>query len=198
MSAAGSTRLQPLFLKLEGRTVLVVGAGPVGEGKIRSLLEAGAAVRVVAPDVTPEVRRLAAEGTLSLIQRPFEDRDAEGAWLIVAATSDAQTQRQAAAAAEARRVFLLAVDDPDHATAYSGAVLRRPPLVVAISSSGEAPALSRLLREIIEELLPSAQWVEHAKALRAAWARDRTPMGDRFGALVRAFKERAVTRDSDR
>jgi siroheme synthase (precorrin-2 oxidase/ferrochelatase) len=63
--------------------------------------------------------------------------------------------------------------------------VRRPPMVVAISSSGEAPALARLVREVVEHLLPGADWVEHAKELRVRWAAESTPMKDRFAQLVR-------------
>jgi siroheme synthase-like protein len=190
MREAGEIALYPLFLKLSGRRVLVVGAGPVAERKIVSLLQAGAEVIVVAPKATAEVRRLAKEGAVAWHARPFEADDARGAWLIVAATSDADVQRRAAAAASAREVFVLAVDDVANATAYSGAIVRKPPFTVAISSSGETPALTRLLREIIEHVLPGDDWVQDAKRLRASWLKAGTPPADRFGELVRAFAAR--------
>jgi siroheme synthase-like protein len=191
MTASPQAGLFPLFLKVEGRAVLVIGAGAVAEGKIASLLAAGARVRVVAPSATEAVRRLAREGRVEWREGPFEEGDADGAWLVIAATSDPDAQRAAAAAALSRRVFVIAVDDPGNASAYSGAVVERPPFTVAISSSGSTPALTRLLREIIEDLLPGDAWVEHAKRLRAAWRAEGTPMGDRFAELVRAFKHRA-------
>ncbi len=191
MAAPDQAGLYPLFLKLEGRSVLVVGAGAVAERKIASLLAAGARVRVVAPEATQGVRQLAHEGTLEWHSRPLEEGDVEGAWLVIAATSDPAAQRLAAGAAGSHRVFIVAVDDPANASAYSGAVVERAPFTVAISSSGATPALTRLLREIIEQLLPSDDWVEHAKRLRDKWRTHGTPMGDRFGDLVKAFKERA-------
>lgn len=177
--------LLPLFLKLGGRLALVVGGGSVAERKIASLLDAGARVRVVAPEASDEVKRLAREGGLEWRQRAFEAADIEGAWLVYAATSEPEVQRGVAATAEARRIFCVAVDDPPNASAYSGAVVRRPPMVVAISSSGAAPALTRLLREVIEHVLPAEQWVRRAEELRAEWLRDGTPMADRFVQLVR-------------
>ncbi len=194
MPDPGEASLQPLFLKLEGRTVVVVGAGAVAEHKIASLLQARARVRAIAPEATEEVRRLARDGTIEWREQAFEDADVDGAWLVVAATDDAQTQRRVSAAAEARRLFVLAVDDPANASAYSGAVVRRPPFVVAISSSGAAPALVRLVREIIEQVLPGDDWVAHARDLRAKWLAEGTPMGDRFGALVREFKVKSSDR----
>lgn len=189
--SAGDASLFPLFLKLAGRAVLVVGAGVMAERKVASLRAAGAAVRLVAPDATAELRRLAAEGVLAWEARGFDESDLEGVWLVVAATGDPDTQKRVAAATEARRVFLLAVDDPPNASAYSGALVRRPPFLVAISSSGATPALTRLLREIIEQVLPGDSWIEHARALREKWIADGTPMSERFGDLVRSLKERA-------
>jgi siroheme synthase-like protein len=183
-------RLYPLFLKVEGRPVLVVGGGPVAERKVHGLLAARAAVRVVAPRVTGAVEGLARAGAIEWRPRAFEDEDADGAWLVFAATSDAAAQGRVAAAASARCLFVVAVDDPAHATAYSGAVVERPPFVVAISSSGATPALTRLLREIVEEVLPGDGWIARAVALRAKWKADQTPMTDRFAELVRDFKGR--------
>jgi siroheme synthase-like protein len=189
--SAGEPSPFPLFLKLAGRSVLVVGAGAMAERKVHSLLASGARVHIVAPDATAELQRLAREGLVAWTARRFENSDIDSTWLVIAATGQPETQRRVAAAADARRVFLLALDDPSNASAYSGAVVRRPPLQVAISSSGAAPALTRLLREIIEQVLPGEAWVEHARALRERWIADGTPMGERFGMLVRDLKERA-------
>jgi siroheme synthase-like protein len=180
-----SGSLLPLFLKLEGRRVLVVGGGGVAERKVVSLVEAGARVSFVAPEATDALRRLAGEGAIEWLARTFEDGDVAGAWLVYAATADPAVQRRVTAAAEGQRTFVVAVDDPANASAYSAAIVRRPPFVVAISSSGATPALTRLVREIIEQVLPGSEWVEHAKALRARWMSDGTAMEDRFGALVR-------------
>jgi siroheme synthase-like protein len=190
MDPSAAAPLYPIFLKIEGRKVLVVGAGPVAESKIASLIVARARVVVVAPEATPGVQALARSGAVDWHRRAFQPDDADGAWLIVAATSDAAVQASTAAAGEARSLFVLAVDDIPNASAYSGALLRRAPFTVAISSSGEVPALSRLLREILEDILPEADWVDHAKRLRASWIARGTPIGERFGELVRAFAAR--------
>jgi siroheme synthase-like protein len=192
---AGEAQLLPLFLKLGARDVLVVGAGPVAERKIAALLEAGARVRVVAPEAGDGAKQLAAAGRVTWAARAFEEGDADGAWLVFAATADAGVQARVAAAAAARRVFCVAVDDPANASAYSGAVVRRPPFTVAISSSGATPALTRLLREVIEHVLPGDDWVERAKALRAKWLAEGTPMGDRFAELVREMAAARTARD---
>jgi uroporphyrin-III C-methyltransferase/precorrin-2 dehydrogenase/sirohydrochlorin ferrochelatase len=189
VSAGDQANLYPVFLKLEGRRVLVVGAGAVAERKIAALLQAGARVRVVAPEATDAVRGWAAAGEVEWDPRRFEDADLHDAWLVVAATADAAAQRGIAAAAEARRCFVVAVDDPAHASAYSGAVVRRPPFTVAISSSGATPALTRLLREVVEHVLPSEDTIARAKDLRARWQAEETPIADRFADLVREVKK---------
>jgi siroheme synthase-like protein len=190
MSSGDEPLLLPLFLKLDGREVLVVGGGAVAERKIAALVEARASVRVVSPEATEGVQRAAADGAIRWERRAFAEADAEGAWLVFAATSDAAVQRAAAEAAKARRVFCVAVDDPPNASAYSGAVVRRPPFLVAISSQGATPALTRLLREVIEHVLPGEAWIDRAKELRARWLADGTPMGERFPELVREMTRR--------
>ena len=190
MPDEAEAELLPLFLKLEGRDVLVVGAGEIALRKIEALVQARARVRVVAPDATEGVKLLAQQGRVAWSQRGFEEADADGAWLVVAATSDAQVQVRAAAAAEGRHVFCLAVDDPANASAYSGAVVRRPPFAIAISSGGATPALTRLVREIVEQALPGDEWVEHARKLRDRWQKEGTPMADRFAQLLRELKAR--------
>lgn len=179
--------LLPLFLDLDGRDVLVVGAGEIAARKVAELVNAKARVRVVAPQVHPDIDADA----VVVHTRRFEQRDVEGAWLVFAATDDADVQRAVAEACEKAHVFCVAVDDPKNASAYGGGVVRRGPTTIAISTSGEAPALARLLREIIEEMLPEDDWLESARALREKWKADGTPMGSRFAELVRAFKEKA-------
>jgi len=189
VQADGETSLLPLFLKLAGKTVLVVGAGSVAERKIESLLEAAARVRVVAPEATEGVQSLARDGRIEWQARPFDEADVEDAWLAFAATSDAEVQARVARATSARRVFCVAVDDPPNASAYSGSLVRRPPFTVAISSGGATPALTRLVREVVEHVLPGRDWVEHATRLRAKWLAEGAPMGDRFAELVREIKK---------
>jgi uroporphyrin-III C-methyltransferase / precorrin-2 dehydrogenase / sirohydrochlorin ferrochelatase len=188
MHASEEASLYPLFLKLSGRRVLVVGGGVVAERKIVSLTAAGARIRVVAPRTTAKIQQMAEDGAIEWAPRAFEDADVGESWLVIAATSDAALQQQIAATASALRVFVVAVDDPTHASAYSGAVVRRAPFTIAISSSGATPAMTRLVREVIEQVLPSDAWVEHAKRLRAQWLADGTPTADRFAELVRTIK----------
>lgn len=184
--------LLPVFLDLKDKVVLVVGAGVVAARKLEELAPLGARLRVVAPRVEAAIEARANAGELTLERRPFEERDLEGAWFVLASTDDAVTQKRVADACEQARVFCIAVDDPPNASAYGGGVVRRGPVTISISTSGEAPALARLLREVLEQVLPDEGWVDAARALREKWKADKTPMGSRFGELVQAFKERSA------
>lgn len=173
--------LLPLFAKLEGRDVLVVGAGRIGTARVRQLVEAGARVTVVAPQVSAEAAALAA----AVRRRPFQADDLEGMWFAVAAASP-EVNRAVAEAAEVRRVLVNAVDDPANATAYFPAAIRRGEVVIAISTGGEAPALAGLLREGIEAVLPEdlPAWSELARRLRQEWKARSTPLDQRRPLLL--------------
>lgn len=183
--------LLPLFLDLSGKDVLVVGAGLVATRKVADLVAVSARVRVVAPHLTDELTTASAAGRITVEQRGFEEQDVAGAWLVFAATDDGEVQRRVAIACQKACVFCVAVDDPPNASAYGGAIVRRGPVTLAISTSGEAPALARLLREVLEQALPDEGFVDAARALRERWKADKTPMASRFGELVQAFKERS-------
>jgi siroheme synthase-like protein len=185
--------LLPIFLKLEARDVLVVGAGRVAERKIAELVEAKARVHVVAPVASETVKALAAARAVRWDARGFEDADVQGAWLVIAATGDAAVQRAVADAADAERTFVIAVDDKANASAYGCATLRRGPVSIAVSTSGESPALARLIREVLEHALPEADWIDAARALRDRWRADGTPFESRFAELVKTLKDRLRT-----
>lgn len=178
--------LLPLFVKLAGRDVTVVGGGAMAAVRVRQLREAGARVTVVAPEVRGDVAAAAA----AVHRRPFRASDLDGAWLAVAAATP-EANRAVAAAAEERRILLNAVDDPDRASAYTGGVVRRGGVTVAISTGGRAPALAALLREAIDAVLPSdvQDWLAAAEAERAAWKRDRVPLPGRRPLLLRKLEE---------
>lgn len=178
--------LFPVFLKLAGRKVLLVGGGPVATSKLAGLLAAGADVAVVAPGITDEIR---ASG-VPLHQRPFEETDLENAWYVVAAATP-EVNAAVARAAEARQLFVNAVDDPPNATAYLGGVVRRGGAAVAISTGGRAPALAGLLREAIDALLPDDdqldEWFEEGDRLKASWRSTGVPMEERRAQMAQVI-----------
>ena len=182
----------PVFLKLVGRRVLVVGAGAVAAAKIRPLLDAGAAVKVVAPEVTDEVATLAAErgGDLTIVRRAFQPGDVDGAWYVVAAAPP-EVNREVARAADARCLFVNAVDDLESATAYAGAIVQKAGVTIALSTDGEAPALAGLMREALEVMLPEEldRWMERAREARRDWLARKVPTAERRPLLLEALNE---------
>jgi len=157
-----------MFLKLEGRSCLVVGAGKIGESKIRSLLAARAKVRVIAPWVTPAVEAWERAGVLTRQAREFEAADLDSTFLVVAATSSIKVNDQVYREAHRRQVLCNVVDDPDRCDFYYPAVVRRGDLQVAISTAGKSPALAqRLRREFEAQLAPVyAGWIEELGRIR--------------------------------
>jgi siroheme synthase-like protein len=182
----------PVFLRLSGRRVLLVGAGPVGASKLQGLLDAGALITVVAPDIVPDIEQAAAANApaITLKKRAFEESDLDGVWYVVAAATP-EVNRAVARAAEERQVFVNAVDDPPNATAYLGGVLRRGGVTVAISTDGHAPALAGLLREGLDALLPRelAEWLDEARAVRREWLAAGVPMEERRPLLLKTLNE---------
>ena len=176
--------LLPLFVKLAGRDVVVVGGGAMAAVRVGQLAEAGARITAVAPEVRPEVAARAAV----VRRRGFEPADLDGAWLAIAAATP-EVNQAVAEAAEARHILVNAVDDPERATAYTGGVVRRGEATVAISTGGRAPALAGLLREAIDAVLPAdlARWTDVAEGERAAWKGERVPLSTRRPLLLRAL-----------
>jgi precorrin-2 dehydrogenase len=141
----------PMFLKLEGRRCLVVGAGAVAEGKIRGLLETGASVQVVGPEAVRQVQKWAWEGAIGWSPRGFQPHDLDGAFLVIAATSSPDLNAQVFNEARERKVLCNSVDDPEHCDFYYPAVVNRGDLQIAISTNGRSPALAQRLRQELEE-----------------------------------------------
>jgi uroporphyrin-III C-methyltransferase/precorrin-2 dehydrogenase/sirohydrochlorin ferrochelatase len=145
----------------------------------------------VAPATEPEIDRQA----VPIVRREFVPEDLDGAWFVIAAATP-EVNRTVGVAAEQRRVFVVAVDDPAHCTAYAGAVLARDGVVVAVSTDGQAPALAGLLREGLDALLPEdlPLWLDVARRERARWRERGVPMAERrpqlLDALNRVYRER--------
>ena len=187
-------KAHPLFLKLEGRQVLVVGGGPVACDKACALHEAGARVHVVAPEVRAELDAVAEV----VHRRPFEPSDLDHVWLAVAAAPP-EVNHQVRLAGDERQRFVVAVDDVANCTAFGAACLRRGPLTFALSSDGVAPALVSLLRQGLDALLPAdlEEWVKVARTERVAWKAEKVPFARRrprlLAALTALYNEEKVT-----
>ena len=153
--------LLPIFIKLANRPCLVVGAGTVAASKIAALLASGARITVVAPAANSEVRQLVASGQLRWLPRKFQPEDLAGAFLAIAATSDSAVNRAVFLGSQRLGVLCNSVDDPPHCDFYFPAVVRRGDLQIAISTSGESPAVAQRFRQEIDDNLDHciADWL---------------------------------------
>jgi len=143
-------QLYPVFLKLEGRKVLVVGGGAIAEQKIEAVLRSATDVTVVAPEVTPRIRLWAEQGLLKHVSSRYQTGMAKGYFLVIAATDSEPVNR--AAYQEAREAGALsnAVDDPGFCDFYAPAVVSRGDFQIAISTGGHSPALAQNVRKKLE------------------------------------------------
>lgn len=159
-------------LDLAGRRCLVVGGGAVALEKVRGLLECGAEVRVVAPQVLDELHGLDVE----LVRRGYRTSDLDGRFLVIAATSSSSVNRRVHADAEARSLLCNVADVPELCSFILPAILRRDPIVVAVSTGGASPALAQRIRDDIADLI-GPEHAEVALRLRELrpWVRAHIP-----------------------
>jgi len=160
--------LFPMFVKLEGKLVVVVGGGEIAAGKIDGLLRAGARIRVVAPEVVPAFLEPVRGRKVEWIPRKFEARDLDGATLAIAATSAPGVNAAVFREAEGRGIFCNAVDDIEYCRFYYGSIVQRGDLQIAISTNGKSPALAQRLRQELEKQFgPEYEvWLEWLGAAR--------------------------------
>jgi uroporphyrin-III C-methyltransferase/precorrin-2 dehydrogenase/sirohydrochlorin ferrochelatase len=145
----------PIFIQLRGAPTVVVGGGHVALRKVHLLLEAGARITVIAPQLHEELRTLAERGRLDYLALEFQPHHLDGVGLAIAATDSRAVNAAVSSAARARRVPVNVVDDPELSTFIFPAIVDRSPVVVAVGSSGSSPVLARRVREQIEALLPA-------------------------------------------
>ena len=161
--------LFPIFLKLESRQSVVVGAGKIAAGKAAGLLSAGAKVVVIAPRGNDWIRQQERVGNLTWKRRAFSPEDVSEATLVVAATNSKETNEAVFRACAQHGVLCNVVDDPDHCDFFYPSVVRRGALQIAISTAGKSPSLARRLRKELEQLFGPeyATWVEYLGRMRS-------------------------------
>jgi len=142
--------LFPMFVKLLGRKCVVVGGGTVAESKIESLLQAGANITVVSPELTNKLEQLERRGNFTWVRSKFYPSQLDGAFLVIAATSDNATNEAVFRQADGRGILCNAVDQPPRCHFYFPAVVRRGDLQIAISTNGLSPSLAQRLRKQFE------------------------------------------------
>lgn len=184
-------RIYPIALVLEGKPCLVVGSGPEAARRARGLLEAGAALTVVAPAPDAELESLARDGSVRLERREFAESDLDRCWLAVLTDTNTELAARVAEAAERRRVLFAALDRPESSGFFHMAIARAGALLIAISTSGSVPALGRRLRQELERVLSEAKLEEFVE--RLAELREKTPSADRSRLLGRAVSGLRLT-----
>ena len=166
------SRYYPVHLDLHGRLAVVVGGCDAAVVRVKALLDAGAQVRLVWPEVLPVLMRLAEEGRIEHRARRFQDEDLDGAFLVHSERIDDATHRAVWEAAERRGIPANVEDELEYCSFVNAAVVRQGDLVFTISTSGRAPALAVRIREELEERFGPhyARFLELARDLRAPLA----------------------------
>jgi siroheme synthase-like protein len=157
----------PVNLLVRDRRCVVVGGGRIAARKIEALVDAGARVHVVAPELVDELQEARDAGRLTADQRPFEPTDLDGAWLATAATSTPSVNRAVFEAGEARGVWVNAADDPANCSFTLMSVVRQGDLVVTVGTGGRSPALATYLKDhVAQEMGP--EWASLLELLSEA------------------------------
>ena len=146
----------PIFLKVEGRSCLVVGGGKVAARKVALLHRAGASITTVSPVLCNELRTLLEQGVITHVARDFQDEDLDDAVLVIAATDDEAVNRRVSELARSRRIPVNVVDSPDLCSFIMPSIIDRSPVQIAVSTGGASPVLARLLRSRLESFIPAA------------------------------------------
>ena len=143
--------MYPVQLALDGKLCVVVGGGSVAERKIKGLLESGARVRVVSPEVSDEISFIASQGLIEWRQNDFAGNDLDGAVLVFAATNNRAAQELIYRKAGENGQLINVVDDPERCSFHVPASVRRGDLTLAVSTNGKSPLLSALIRQQLED-----------------------------------------------
>jgi siroheme synthase-like protein len=167
--------LFPLFLKLEGRRCVIVGAGNIALQKLAGLLDSGADLHVIAPAAAEAIAQLAREGRLTWARAEFEPSHLDGAVLVITATGDPAVNEKVYRAAIERGVLCNSVDEPARCDFYYPAVVRRGDLQIAISTAGKSPALAQRIRRELEEQFDASYiaWLDWLGSVRELFFRHR-------------------------
>lgn len=154
----------PIFLNLQKRLCIVVGGGQVAERKVRGLLQAGAVVKVISPQLTPQLAKLKERGEIFCSLRNFRATDLKGAYLAIAATNDPQTNERVYRQAMLKKILVNVVDDPARSSFIVPSLVRKGDIILAISTSGKSPALARFIRQKLQKEI-GPEYVYLAKLL---------------------------------
>jgi len=141
----------PIFLNISGKRCVVVGGGQVSLRKVKALLEHRASVEVISPDACPELNKLAEDGEISVLPRSYRAGDLEDAFIVIAATSDRDTNLEVAQEAQRKAVLVNVVNDQENSDFIAPSYVRRGDITIAVSTAGRSPALARKIRTQLEK-----------------------------------------------
>lgn len=191
--------LLPIFLKLDGRPGLIVGAGNVALEKLHTLLPTGLRIRVIAPAARLEIRTLAAEARIEWLAREFQPADLDRNFIVIAATDDPEVNATVYRESTQRGILVNSVDDPPHCDFYFGSIVRRGDLQVAISTAGESPAAAQQLRSEIDARLPEdlGPWLKEIGQIRREILASYPPGEERRALLHRLAHRQFLTSKSE-
>jgi len=177
----------PVSLNLEDRKCVIIGGGIIAERKVVTLLEAGAVVRVVSPDLTDKLQELANHSLIEYIPSDYESHHLDSAFLVIAATNIREVNKAVFDEAQQRGILVNVVDDPELCTFFAPAVVRRGDLTISVSTAGKSPSLSRRIREQLEAIygLEYSDFVELLGEIRAEVIEQHLD----YNESARAFRE---------
>ena len=140
----------PLFADLNGRSCVVIGGGRIAQGKVRTLLDYGAKVTVISPEVTQPLAVYARQGRIRYVPRRFKKCDLDGAWLVYASTNDEEINQKVFKTAQKKHIFANVVDQKPLCSFIAPAILKRGPLTIAVSTGGASPSLAKKLKRELD------------------------------------------------
>ena len=166
MKSSTETTYFPLFLDISKKRVLVVGGGRVAERKVRTLLKFKAKIKVISPEVTKGLERIKDKDLIELERKNYEENDLLGVDLVISATNNRTLNKKVSSDAKKMGIYANIVDDPELCDFIMPSIVKRGPLILAISTSGKAPLFSKKLRKDLEKMI-SKEYIKYlSKILR--------------------------------
>jgi uroporphyrin-III C-methyltransferase/precorrin-2 dehydrogenase/sirohydrochlorin ferrochelatase len=176
----------PIFINIRKKPCVVIGGGDIALRKINLLLKAQAKVDCLSPSFSRDIKNLSKDGHITLINKSFDQTDIKDYSIIIAATDDSSVNSSISAIAQVKKIPVNVVDSPELSSFIMPSIVDRSPLIIAVSSSGKAPVLSRIIRAKLETVIPSAYGI-----LADIAGEYRQKVKDRFSTIKdrRAFWE---------
>lgn len=160
----GNKSFYPIYINLLNKSCLIVGGGIVAQRKVENLLEYGASITLVSPQITPIIKQYEQSGVIKVVERNFEAQDLDYVFMVFIATNDSEVNRYIAELCVSRQILVNAVDDPPNCDFFVPAVVKRGSLAIAISTTGKSPLLARQIKEDLENIY-SEEYSEYVDLL---------------------------------